>query len=67
MDTSIGFGFYIKDEKDYEDFKQRITAAIKADPNFLVGFEETTPCADYQQGDIIEISSFDEENFEIIE
>jgi len=67
VDTSIGFGFYIKDQKDYQDFKQRITTAIKGDRNFLVGFEEVTPSIEYNQGDIIEISGFDEANFDIIE
>ena len=66
VDTSIGFGFYIKDKKDYQDFKQKMTAAAKGDPNFLVGFEEITPSVDYKQGDIIEINGFDDMNFDVI-
>jgi len=65
IDTSIGFGFYIKDAEDYKDFSERLRRAIADDPNFLIGFEKITPSIELQQGDIIEIHELGEE-FEVI-
>jgi len=65
IDTSIGFGFYIKDAEDYKDFSERLRRAIADDPNFLIGFEKITPSIELQQGDIIEIHELGED-FEVI-
>lgn len=65
MDTSIGLGFYIKNEKHYVEFKNRIYNAMESDPNFLIGFEIETPSLDRHQNDLIEVVDNDG-SFEII-
>lgn len=65
IDTSVGFGFYIKNEKDYLDFKLNLHKAIEEDPNFLVGFELQTPTMEINPEDVVEYSS--DHSFEIIE
>ena len=66
IDTSIGFGFYITNEEDYNDFKKNLNIAIQKDPNFLIGFQEITPTVNVKEGDIIEIDSFGDNIFEVI-
>ncbi len=66
IDTSVGLGFYISNEKEYADFKRRIQKDMKEDPNFLIGFEKETPSLDIEPGDIIEIKENDDNSFEII-
>lgn len=66
IDTSIGVGFYISNEKEYLDFRNRIEKGIKQDPNFLIGFEKETPCLDLEPGDILEVKENDD-SFEIVQ
>jgi hypothetical protein len=60
----VGFGFYIKNEIEYAEFKEALLTAMKDDPNFLVGFEETTPPVDIESEDVIVCK--EDESFEVI-
>lgn len=64
IDTSIGFGFYLRNEADYVEFKTALANNIERDPNFLVGFETTTPIIEIDPEDVIECSNDD--SFEVI-
>ena len=64
IDTSVGFGFYLRNENDYYEFKSALVHNIKRDQNFLVGFETTTPTIDIDPEDVIECENDD--SFEVI-
>ena len=57
VDTSIGFGFYLKNADEYAIFKKSILKGINEDPNFLLGFQDVTPVVDFRHGDVVEIDS----------
>jgi len=65
IDTSVGFGFYIRNQQDYDSFRKTLSEAITEDPNFLVGLESDTPSLDMSAGDVIECK--DDGSFEVIE
>ncbi len=64
IDTSVGFGFYIKNKTDYEEFRNHLQNSIKNDPNFLIGIESTTPTIEFDPEDMVEYQNDD--SFEII-
>lgn len=64
IDTSVGFGFYIRNEIEYAQFKEDLQTAMKDDPNFLIGFEETTPPVDLEPEDVIVCK--EDDSFEVI-
>jgi len=64
IDTSVGFGFYLRNADDYYEFKSALVHNIKRDQNFLVGFETTTPTIDIDPEDVIECENDD--SFEVI-
>jgi len=65
IDTSVGFGFYIRNQEEYNVFRKELSDAIKEDPNFLVGLESDTPSLDMSEGDVVECK--DDGSFEVIE
>lgn len=65
IDTSVGFGFYIRDQNEYKNFRTTLSNAIKQDPNFLVGLENVTPTLDLSPDDVIECK--EDGSFEVIE
>jgi cysteine protease ATG4 len=67
IDTSVGFGFYLKDDADYLNFKATILKARADDPDFLMGYEQDTPQYTYKESSQKQIVELNDDDFEIID
>jgi len=67
MDTSVGFGFYIRNAEDYVYFKSAFYKCQAEDAEFLIGFEERTPKYTYCDSDVKVMVEIDDDDFELIQ